>query len=325
MTTHQELTTSDLITTTAPHFVDPKSTTRRMMLDVLIGLTPVLVAALWHFGTAAAMQVAVCLAAAWVTEAAILRLRRQPVRLQDGSVSITALILAFSLPPQLPVYASTIGTVVAVALGKMAYGGLGYNLFNPAMVGRAFLMVCFPAVMTTWHAPQTVDAVAGATSLAAAKFSQEYAELVPLLRGDVAGSLGETSAVLVLVGGLWVLFRGAGDWRLTVGMLAGVAGVALVEQLVRGNENCLGVLRHLCAGAVMLGAFFIVTDPVTSPLSKSGRWMFGIGVGVLTMIIRLFAGYPEGVMFAVLLGNAATPMLNRWTLPTPVGGPVPKN
>lgn len=316
----------------APHLADAASTTRRMMCDVLFTLAPVVAAALWFFRGEALRVIVICVVVSALTEVAICRLRQRRLTINDGSVLITALLLALSLPPQLPSVAVGLGAFIAVALGKMAFGGLGQNLFNPAMVGRAFLMACFPAAMTQWIAPHgrmangiAVDAISAATPLASAKFSQEFIELRPLVIGDVPGSLGETSAIAIIVGGVWLLLRRAGDWRLTVGMLLAVTLGALVEQLVRGSAASLGVWRHLCAGGVMLGAFFIVTDPVTTPLSKPGRWCFGLFVGALTMVLRMFSGYPEGVMFAVLLGNAITPLINRGTMPTPVGGKGPSH
>ncbi len=324
MSTSQEApstsVTPDLETTPGPHLLADGASTRRIMLDVLIGLLPITLAALWYFRGAAVMQIVVCLVVAGATEWGLQRMRGKPNSLGDLSVWITALILAYSLPPRLPLYGTILGTVVAVALGKMAFGGLGHNLFNPAMVGRAFLMVCFPVEMTQWVEPLTVHATTQATPLAAAKFSGQLTELGPLLMGNISGSLGETSALMVLLGGLWLLYRNAADWRLCLGMLLGVSGVAALDQLIRGSGAGLGVLQHLCAGAVLLGAFFIVTDPVSSPLTRRGRWIFGILAGVLTMIIRLFAGYPEGVMFAVLICNAITPLINQWTAPVPVGG-----
>ncbi len=316
-----------LAAATAPHLFDAGSTTRRMMLDVLLAVLPVVGASLWYFRGHAVRVTLLCVVVALLTEAVVCRMRNRKASLGDGSVLITAVLLAMSLPPELPSFAVCLGTFVAVALGKMAFGGLGQNLFNPAMVGRAFLMACFPAAMTQWTAPasiESVDAVSAATPLAEAKFSGEFSELGPLLTGNISGSLGETSAIAVAIGGLWLLIRRAGDWRLTVGMLLGASVGAIAEWLIRGSGASFGVLQHLCSGGVMLGAFFIVTDPVTTPLSTRGRWCFGLFVGVIVMVIRLFAGYPEGVMFAVLLGNAVTPLINQWTMPTPVGGPVPK-
>jgi len=317
--------------------MDAGSTTRRMMADVLLALLPVVAASVWLFRGDAVRVVLLCVGVAFATEAIVCRMRNRRLTLNDGSALITALLLALSLPPRLPTFAVCLGTFVAIALGKQAFGGLGHNLFNPAMVGRAFLMACFPAAMTQWSLPatalpesalavagaaQTVDAVSAATPLAAAKFSHEFTDLGPLLTGNVAGSLGETSGIAIILGGLWLLFRRAGDWRLTLGMLAGVSIGALAELALRGGEASFGWLSHLSSGGVLLGAFFIVTDPVTTPLSQRGRWCFGVFVGIVVMVIRLFAGYPEGVMFAVLLGNAVTPLINQWTMPTPVGGPV---
>lgn len=317
-----------LAAATAPHLMDAGSTTRRMMADVLLALLPVVAVSVWLFRGDAVRVVLLCVAVAYATEAAACRMRNRKLTLSDGSVLITAILLAMGLPPQLPSFAVCLGTFVAVALGKQAFGGLGHNLFNPAMVGRAFLMACFPAAMTQWTMPSTVtasqavDAVSAATPLAAAKFSDEFSDLGPLLTGNIAGSLGETSAITIVLGGLWLLWRRAGDWRLTIGMLAGVGIGAIAELAVRGSEASFGLMSHLSSGGVLLAAFFIVTDPVTTPLSVRGRWCFGLFVGIVVMVIRLFAGYPEGVMFAVLLGNAVTPLINQWTMPTPVGGPV---
>ncbi len=304
----------------APHLLAARASTSRIMGDVLWALLPVMLAAFWFYRAAAVRTVAVALLVAIATEWTVGRLRGRPHALRDGSVLITALLLAFSLPPQLPVYATALGAFIAVALGKMAFGGLGQNIFNPAMVGRAFLMVCFPGVMTQWSTPIDVHATTQATPLAAAKFAGEYVAWQPLWTGQISGCLGETSAVALLIGGSWLLWRRAADWRLTAGMLLGIAIPAFLEQVVRGPAPSFGWVRHCLAGGALLGAFFIVTDPVTSPLAKPARWTFGLLVGGLTMVIRWFAGYPEGVMFAVLLGNAVSPLLDRWFAPIPVGG-----
>lgn len=306
-----------------PHIVHPGLSTRSMMADVLIGLAAPLLAALYYFRDAALQQLVICLVCAWTTEFICCRMRGRKSTLFDGSATVTALIFALSLPPLLPWYATAIGMFTAVALGKMVFGGLGFNVFNPAMVGRAFLMLSFPIEMTSWVAPTTVDAITRPTPLAAAKFSGEITELSPLFLGSVPGSLGETSALAMLAGGLWILWRRAADWRLTGGMIVGVAAVAFLQSLSSDPSRSLGVLRHLCAGSVLFAAFFIVTDPVTSPLTRKGRWIFGLLVGSLTMMIRWFGGYPEGVMFSVLLANAVVPLIDRATPTTPVGGKVP--
>ena len=311
-----------LETVAGPHIVHPGLSTRSMMRDVLIGLAAPMLAALYFFRVAALQQLAICLVCAWLTEAVCCRMRGRRSTLVDGSVTVTALILALSLPPLLPWYATAAGTLIAVALGKMAFGGLGFNVFNPAMVGRAFLMLSFPIEMTRWAEPLTVDATTRATPLAAAKFSGQMTEIPPLFFGNVSGSLGETSALALLIGGIWILWRRAADWRLTVGMVAGVAAMAFLQSLTSDPSHSPGVLRHLCAGSVLFAAFFIVTDPVTSPLTRKGRWIFGFLAGGFTMTIRWFGGYPEGVMFSVLLANAVVPLIHRATPTTPVGGKV---
>lgn len=353
--------TSPLQAASAPHLCIPLSSTRRIMWDVVLGLFPVLLAAIWYFRIQAAGHLITAVCTCLLTERLFCWVRRQPNTLRDGSVLITGLILALSLPPQLSWFATALGSVVAVALGKVVFGGLGSNIFNPAMVGRAFLMACFPAAMTTWSPPATfewtvaertgtwpqgesdagdsmtappaddtwsqspsatVDGLSGATPLAAAKYEQRRTELWRLSWGEIPGSTGETCSWAILMGGAWLLFRRAADWRLTAGMLLSVVTIAAGEAIFRSLPMTAEIARHLTSGAMMLGAFFIVTDPVTSPLTKSGRWSFGLIVGALTMTIRLFSGYPEGVMYAVLLGNSLTPLINHWTRPTPVGGAV---
>ncbi len=312
-----------LETIAGPHIVHPGLSTRSMMVDVQTGLAAPVLAALYFYREAALHQLMICLVLAWATEWICCRIRGRKSTLPDGSATVTALIFALSLPPLLPWYVTAIGMFTAVTLGKMVFGGLGFNVFNPAMVGRAFLMLSFPIEMTSWAAPVTVDAITRPTPLAAAKFSGEITELPPLFFGSVSGSLGETSALAMLIGGLWILWRRAADWRLIVGMIIGVAAMALLQSLTSDPSRSLGVLRHLCAGSVLFAAFFIVTDPVTSPLTRKGRWIFGLLVGALTMMIRWFGGYPEGVMFSVLLANAVVPLIDRATPTTPVGGKVP--
>lgn len=311
-----------LETTAGPHVFQPGLSTRGMMFDVLIGLLPVVVAAVTFYRGAAIRQLLLCLVSAWLTEAVVCRLRQRPLTLADGSATITAVILALSLPPLLPWSATVAGTVIAIGLGKQAFGGLGHNRFNPAMVGRAFLMLSLPIEMTSWSEPYTVHATTQATPLAASKFEGVSTPLPSLFVGEVSGSLGETSALAILTGGAWLLLRRAADWRLTTGMLAGVAAGALLQVLIADPARSPGVLHHLGAGSVMFAAFFIVTDPVTSPLTARGRWAFGIFTGLLTMIIRWFGGYPEGVMFSVLLANSVVPLLDRATATRPVGGKV---
>jgi electron transport complex protein RnfD len=296
------------------------------MVDVILGLAPVLVAAVWLYRVRGVQLTAITVAACLLTEGVANRLRGRGLgSLTDGSAIVTGMILAFSLPPLLPAYMAFLGGVVAIALGKTAFGGLGQNLFNPAMVGRAFLMASFPVAMTTWARPFDleplgVDAMSGATPLAAAKFGTGAIPGVwSLFLGDVGGSIGETSVLAVLIGGVFLLLRGTADWRQPLGVLVG-AGVFAAAAHLLAPDRFADVLVQLTSGALMFGAFFIATDPVGCPLTPAGRLVFGLGVGVLVMVIRLFGGYPEGVMFAVLLMNAVTPLVERWTRPVPFGG-----
>ncbi len=319
---------SAFLVDSAPHLAGGR-TTRGVMFDVVAAMVPLLIAAvLLYHGRAIAltvMTVAACLA----TEAIFNRARgRKMDSLLDGSAIVTGMILAFSLPPKLPIYMAVVGGVVAIGLGKAVFGGLGQNLFNPAMVGRAFLMACFPVAMTTWAEPGTLatiggaDAVTRATPLAAAKFgSDTVPALWNLFLGNVSGCIGETSVIACLIGGIYLLARGTADWRPPLGMLAGAMAFATIAHLA-DPEQFARPLVHLNGGAIVFGAFFIATDYVGAPLTPAGRLIFGLGAGILTMVIRLFGGYPEGVMYSILIMNALTPLIERWTVPEPFGGKV---
>jgi electron transport complex protein RnfD len=297
-------------------------TTWRMMADVLIGLAPVLLAALWLFRWHAALQVAVCLASCAAAEAVFARLRGRPAPLADGSALVTGLILGLSLPWSAPPYVGVVGSVVAVGVGKAVFGGLGQNLFNPAMVGRAFVMISFASVLgaTAYVRPEgPLEIVTQATPLTVAKEAAgELPGLWPLFLGNVNGSLGETSVLACLIGGLYLCWRRAAAWEIPVSMIAAAAVVAGVANLI-DPATPLTVPHHLVAGSLFFGAFYIATDPVTSPLAPRGRVIFGAGIGALVIFIRLFSNYPEGVVFAVLLMNATVPLINRWSIPRPFG------
>jgi len=313
------------LVSSAPHLASG-ATTRRIMFEVVLAMLPLLVAAVWCYQWRAVALTVTVVAACLITEALFNWARGlSQASLSDGSAIVTGMILAFSLPPSMRLYQAFIGGVVAIGLAKMVFGGLGHNLFNPAMVGRAFLMICFPVAMTTWTEPGTlkligVDAVTQATPLAAAKFhSAPLAALWDLFVGRVGGCVGETSALAALVGGLYLVIRRVADWRQPLGVLGAAAAFAAIAHAV-APEKYAGVLYHLNSGALMFGAFFIATDYVGAPVTPWGRLIFGIGVGLLVMLIRLFGGYPEGVMYAVLVMNGLTPLIERWTTPTPFGG-----
>jgi len=312
----------------SPHVDDRGMTTRRMMVDVLIALAPLVIASLVVFRSVAGdalLVMAICVAACVVTELLFAAVRRKPVSVADCSAVVTGLILALSLPWSCPWYVCLIAGVSAMVLGKMVFGGLGQNIFNPAMVGRAFVMICFASALGAkayvGDASLGDIVVTHATPLAELKDSGAVPNLLALFFGTTNGSLGETSAIACLLGGLYLCVRRTASWEIPLGVILATGLIAAILQL---NGSDMTVLHHLLGGALLFGAFFIATDPVSSPLTPRGKFIFGLGVGGLIMLLRTLSNYPEGVMFSVLVMNAFTPLINRWTIPTPVGGPVPK-
>jgi electron transport complex protein RnfD len=321
---------------TAP-FLHRELSTRRLMWEVLASLAVVVAAAGYHFGVTALLVVAAATAGASGTEWLLARDRSGLATLPDGSAFLTGVLLALTLPPSTPLWMAFLGGVASIVLGKAIWGGLGRNLFNPALVGRAFLQAAFPSTLTTWTAPggdflqvrpeslavplgrPAVDVTTTATPLGLAKFDGEVTDLGPLLAGDTAGCLGETAGLLLIVCGLWLALRRAFDWRLPVSTLLAVAIGSGLLHLV-SPEAYPGPLFMVLSGGLLFGAVFMVTDPVTTPLTPRGSWIFGVGVGVLVVLIRLFGGLPEGVMYAILLMNSVTPLINRYTQPRRFGG-----
>ncbi|MBN2474434.1 MAG: RnfABCDGE type electron transport complex subunit D [Pirellulales bacterium] len=327
----------------SPHLCDAHLTTRGMMIDVLVGLAPVLVMAVLVFHWYAVVQVGLCVLSCLVAEVVFTRIRRKPIPIGDYSAAVTGVILGLSLPWGAPWYIGVLGSVVAIGLGKVVFGGLGFNIFNPAMVGRAFVMLSFAKelgasayVVTrsnlevlTQATPLTI-AKQFAADLAAGKvvaFEQpvqlEHAKAFwPLFIGQVNGSPGETSALALLVGGIYLCIRRAAAWQIPAGIF--LTTVAFAAAAHGSMLTPFNALHHLISGSVLFGAFFIATDPVTSPVTSTGKFLFGLGIGLLVVLVRVFSGYPEGVMFAVLVMNAVVPLINRWTIPRPLGGPVPR-
>ncbi len=308
-----------------PHAFSGALTTRRMMLDVLIALVPVLAVALWQFRLYAAIQLAICVVSALAAELLFTAMRKRPVSVGDGSAVVTAAILAFSLPPTAPWYVGAVGSFVAIGIGKTIFGGVGQNIFNPAMLGRAFAMIAFPAFMgaTAYVSQNTgIDGLTQATPLTALKQLGQSAGLFPLFIGTTNGSIGETSALACLIGGAYLCLRRTASWEIPAGVVAAVAVIAGLMRVAHPGSEWT-VLHELFSGALLFGAFYIATDPVSSPLTPRGKIIFGVGVGAIVMLIRKLSGYPEGVMFSVLIMNALVPLINRWTIPTPLGGPVP--
>ncbi|MFP4032231.1 MAG: RnfABCDGE type electron transport complex subunit D [Desulfococcaceae bacterium] len=305
----------------SPHLSDTSMTTRGMMRDVLIGLAPVVAMAIYVFQMYAVKQLAICVASCLAAETLFTRMRGRRETLWDYSAAVTGVILALSIPGTAPWYVGFIASVTAIGLGKAIFGGLGMNLFNPAMVGRAFVMIAFASALgaAAYVDPEAgVDMISQATPLDTFKQSGQSTSLSALFFGLTNGSLGETSALACLIGGLYLCIRRTASWEIPAGVVGAVVVLGGVANLLN-PESQWTVLHHLLGGSLLFGAFFIATDPVSSPLTPKGKWIFGIGVGAIIMLLRVFSGYPEGVMFAVLLMNSVTPLINRWTIPDPLG------
>jgi electron transport complex protein RnfD len=305
----------------SPHLALQSLTTQRIMLDVVIGLLPVILMALYVFRLYAVKQLAICIVSCLAAEAVFTKMRGRSLPLRDCSALVTGTILALSLPGPAPWYVGFIASFVAIGIGKVLFGGVGMNIFNPAMVGRAFVMIAFASLLAASgyvDSASVVDIVTQATPLNTFKQAGVTTPLGPLFWGLTNGSLGETSALACLLGGIYLCLRRTASWEIPAGVLGAVALLGGVANLVNPAAQWT-VLHHLLGGALLFGAFFIATDPVTSPLTPRGKFIFGLGVGGFIMLLRLFSGYPEGVMFAVLLMNALTPLINRWTVPKPLG------
>lgn len=330
----------DIRVSCSPH-ISERFSTRSVMIDVVIGLAPAMIAAAYYFRIHAVVLIAACVLSCVATEWVCNAICKRPNSLGDFSAVVTGVLLALSLPPKLPIWAAVIGGAVSISIGKMVYGGLGANIFNPAMVGRTFLSVSFGVLMTSWTVPATLDpampAVAQenkldmrtqATPLAWSKMAIKndlgadlYAEeqFKETFTGEIGGCLGETCAIALLLGGLYLLIRRTINFHIPLAVLLSAFVFASIAYLI-DSYAYVEPFFHLTSGALLLCAFFIATDPVTAPLTRRGMWLFGIGVGAITMLIRIVGEYPEGIMFAVLLMNAVTPLIDRLFKRVPIGG-----
>ena len=305
----------------SPHFYSPSISARRMMIDVLIALMPVVAMALYMFQWHAAKQILICLATCLIAEIIFTKMRKKLFSIGDCSAAITGIILGLSLPAPAPWYVGVIGSVVAIGIGKTIFGGLGMNLFNPAMVGRAFVMISFASVMAAsgYLDPKNIiDTMTMATPLNAYKQEGIITPYADLLMGTVNGSPGEISAIACLIGGIYLCIRKTASWEIPAGVVGAVVFFGGLSDIIGIQENWT-VLHHLFSGSLLFGAFYIATDPVTSPLTPKGKFLFGAGVGALVMLLRIFSGYPEGVMFAILFMNGLTPLINKWMKHRPMG------
>jgi electron transport complex protein RnfD len=311
------------------------------MYNVVLALLPALAVTLFYFGLGALIVTGIAIVSCLVFEFLIQKylLKVKPT-ITDGSALVTGLILAFNLPSNLPWWIVVIGALVSIGVGKMSFGGLGRNPFNPAILGRVFLLISFPVQMTSWPLPiqsrlAYTDAVTGATPLAVVKEGlslgtpmSQLADQIPshmqLFMGAMGGSLGEIAAFALLIGFAWMLFTKVITWHIPFSIFLTIGFVTGVLWLINPEANADPIF-HLLTGGVMLGAIFMATDYVTSPMHPKGMWVFGVGIGLITVVIRVWGAYPEGISFAILIMNAFVPLINRYIKPSRFGEEVQKH
>ena len=349
------------VVSAAPHLKEKSMTVSSVMWQVAIALLPALLMAIFFYGIKSLELTIYSVAAAVVTELIIQKIRKIPVTVLDGSAVVTGILVAFNLNVASPWWLPVIGSVVAIGIGKQIFGGLGHNLFNPALLGRAFLLASWPSLVTAnWTATKPVfsfmtsslnglnpaslpagtpAAFTGATPLAAMKTARDLAESSPELAqqlfdrlasldtissvfvGNIGGCIGEVSALALLIGAAYLAMRYIISWRIPISYILTVFILTFAFGGLNGlfSASILVPVFHIFSGGLILGAFFMATDMVTSPVTKRGMLVFGIGAGVLTTVIRLWGGYPEGVSYSILLMNCAVPLIDKWTAPRPFG------
>lgn len=330
------LTQKTSTVSTSP-FLRDTATTPKIMYEVLYTLIPVVAVSFYFFGLSALLMVISATAGCMATEWVFAPKEEKHKRTFDGSTILTGVLLALCLPPGFPLWMAFLGGVVAIGMGKVIWGGLGQNVFNPALVGRAFLQAAFPTAITTWAFPDggwtslrgtnaafpffktaSVDGVSAATPLSQMKFEQVFAPTSDLLTGAVSGSVGETSGILLLIICVYLIVRNIINWRIPVSILGTVIVFSGIFWYIDPAQYPSPWFM-LFSGGLMLGTVYMATDLVTSPITPKGLWWYGFGIGLLVVLIRLFGGLPEGVMYAILLMNAVTPLLNRATKIKPYG------
>jgi H+/Na+-translocating ferredoxin:NAD+ oxidoreductase subunit D len=302
----------------SPHVHSRWSTVQAMWL-VVIALIPSVITAVLFFGFYQLVVILVSIGFAVGTEVTIKTIRKRKVTIKDGSALITGLLLGLILPPNFSLTSTALGAIISIAVGKEVFGGIGFNIFNPALVGRAFLQATFPVPMTTWTQSNfTIDGVSTATPLSAFKFDSIITDSQSLFLGNVGGSIGETSAIAALFGGIFLILIGVVNWRVPVATVIGIILFAGIFWLIDASSYPTPIF-HLFAGGFLFGAFFMATDWVTSPLTPKGMWIYGLGISFVLILIRLFGGLPEGVMYSILLMNAFVPLINKYTQPKTFG------
>ena len=316
---------NSLYVSPSPHIHGGDSISKNMY-GVLIALIPAFLVSLYCFGLGALIVTATSVLACVIFEYLIQRflMKKEPT-LCDGSAILTGVLLAFNVPSNLPIWIILIGALAAIGIGKMSFGGLGNNIFNPALVGRVFLLISFPAQMTTWPVPEVfpmtyTDAETGATILSALhEGGAALPSMVDMLIGHIGGSLGEVSAIALLLGFAFLLWKKIITWHIPVSILATVFVFTGILYLINPTVY-VNPFIHLLTGGLLLGSIFMATDYVTSPMSKNGMIVYGVGIGLLTSVIRIFGSYPEGMSFAILIMNAFTPLINSYIKPKHFGG-----
>lgn len=315
-----------------------KETTRQLMMGVVIALMPALFTSVFYFGIGAIIVTAASVISCILFEYLIQRfILHKPISITDGSALVTGLLLAFNLPSNIPVHIIIIGSLVAIGIAKMTFGGLGNNPFNPALVGRVFMLISFPVQMTTWPIPQGLatgytDAVTGATPLAIIKEGIKNGEslsqlmtkvprTIEMIVGKMGGSMGEVAALALIIGFAYMLYRKIITWHIPVSIIGTVAVFTGILWLINPGSYA-DPLFHILTGGILLGAIFMATDYVTSPMNPKAMIIYGCGIGVLTVIIRIWGAYPEGVSFAILIMNAFVPLMNSYIKPKPFGEEV---
>jgi electron transport complex protein RnfD len=329
---------SNLLTVSPSPHIGTEQSVKKLMYGVVISLLPAFLVSVYLFGTGAVVVTLVSIASCVLFESAIQKyVLKTGVRISDGSAIVTGMLLAFNLPSNLPWWMIVIGAMFAIGVGKMTYGGLGNNPFNPALAGRVFLLISFPVQMTSWPLPiasrlHYADAVTGATPLGIFKEAVRNGEAVPevmkqlpdpmqLFLGQMGGSLGEVSAVALLLGFAWLLYNKIITWHIPVFMVGTVYIFTGILWLIDPAGNA-SPLFHVLTGGLLLGAIYMATDLVTSPMTRPGMILFAIGIGIITVVIRVFGAYPEGVSFAILIMNAFVPLINKYVKPARFGKEV---
>lgn len=311
---------ANFVVSGTPH-VRSKESIQSIMRDVIIALVPATAAGIYYFGLKALILIVAAIISAVFFEWLYEKITRKPVTINDLSAVVTGLLLAMNLPASAPVWVAIVGSAFAIIFAKQLFGGLGQNFINPALAGRAFLLASYPTEMTTWVVPNglAADAATYATPLAQLKNGTLDASLGQLVMGQVGGTIGETCAIALIIGGIYLLYKHVISWKIPVIYIATV----FILFAVIGRHGMRMPLQEIFAGGVMLGGIFMATDYASSPVTPKGQVIFAVGAGLLTYLIRTFGGYPEGVSYSILIMNCCVPLIERFTEPT-IFGALPK-